>query len=78
MSKFLKLTNIIINKNLIHHIVLTNPDKIIIHLMANKTDGLLMFGGGGINSYNTTIKLCKTEHSKDFKIVDDWINNELK
>ena len=78
MSKFLKITNFIINKNFIHHIVLTNQDKIIIQLMANKMDGFFLFGGGRINSQNTTIELCKTKHSKDFKIVTDWINSELK
>ena len=40
MSRFLKLTNIIINKNVIQSIDI-NKDKFLIHLMPNKTDGFL-------------------------------------
>lgn len=72
MCRFLILTNIIINKNVIHHIV-THKDKFIIHLMTNKTHGLLVFGVGGHESYNTEVEICKTKHSSDYKIVTDWI-----
>ena len=74
---FLKLTNIIINKNVIQHIAI-NKDKFIIHLMTNKTDGFLMLGGGGSQSYNTEIIVCKTNHLSDYKTVTDWIDNKLE
>ena len=77
MSKFLKLTNIIINKNLIQHIDI-NKDKFLIHLMSNKTDGIIIFGGGSSQSYNTEVEVCKTKHLSDYKKVTDWIDNELK
>ena len=77
MSRFLKLTNIIINKNFIQHIDI-NKDKFIIHLMTNKTDGILIFCGGSYESYNTEVKVCKTENLSDYKKVTDWIDNELK
>ena len=65
MSSFLKLSNIIINKNVIHHIVI-NKDKIIIHLMTNKKNGF------------TEIEVCKTTHPIDYKTITDWIDNEFK
>jgi hypothetical protein len=76
MSRFLKLTKIIINKNLIQHIDI-NKDKFIVHLMMNKTDGLFLFGGGASRSYNTELEVCKIKHLRDYKIVTDWIDNEL-
>ena len=27
---------------------------------------------------NTVVNVCKTEHPNDYKIVADWIDNELK
>ena len=77
MSRFLKLTNIIINKNVIQQIHI-NKDKILIYLMTNKTDGFMMFGGGSVNSHNTEFEVCKTKNLSDYKIVTDWIDNELK
>lgn len=77
MSRFLKLTNTIINKNIIHHIEI-NKDNFIIHLMTNKTDGFIIFGGGSSSSYNTNMEVCKIKHASDYKTVTDWINNDLK
>ena len=77
MSTFLKLTTKIINKNFIHHIAI-NKDTFIIHLISNHTDGFVIFGGGGFNSYNTNIEICKITNLSDYKTVTDWIDNELK
>ncbi len=77
MSKFLKLTQILINKNFIHHINI-NKDKIIIHLMTNEINSILLFGSGGSESYNTKVEVCKTKNLDDFKTVTDWINNDLQ
>jgi hypothetical protein len=78
MSRFLALTNIIINKNVIHHIEI-NKDKIMIHLMTNKfNNGIFLFSSCKTHSYNTNIELCKNKNSINYKIVADWINNELK
>ncbi len=45
MSRFLKLTNIIINKNYIQNISI-NKDKFILHILSNNFDGVVMFGSG--------------------------------
>jgi putative cell wall-binding protein len=76
MSRFLKLTKIIINKNVIQHIDI-NKDNYLIHLMTNKTDGILIFGGGASVSHNTEVKICKTKNLIDYKTVTDWIDNGL-
>ena len=77
MSRFLKLTNIIINKNFIQHIDI-NKDKYVIHLMTNKTDGIIIFGGGTSHSYNTKFEVCKTKNLSDYKKFTEWIDNDLK
>ena len=77
MSKFLKLTNIIINKNVIQHIDI-NKDNYVIHLMSNKFSGFFLFSVGWSDSHNTDIKVCKIKDVNDYKIVSNWIDNELK
>jgi hypothetical protein len=78
MSKFIKLTNYMINTNYIHHIVI-KPNKYNIHVMSNKFDGLQWrvwaSGNGNIYSYNSEFEICKTKNANDYKIVSDWIAN---
>jgi hypothetical protein len=78
ISKFLKFTNIIINKNVIQSIDI-NKDKFLIHLTTNKTNGVLIFAIGGFSySYNTKVEVCKTKNLSDYETVTDWIDNEFK
>ena len=77
MSRFISLTNKIINTNFIHHIDI-HKDKFIIHFITNKMDGLFVICGGSSSSYNTELEVCKTKHSIDYKTVTDWIDNNLK
>lgn len=76
MSKFLKLTKIIINKNFIQRIDI-NKDKFIIHTMTNKTGGFMLFSLGLARSFNTKVEVCKTKDLNDYKTVADWIDNGL-
>ena len=79
MSKFLKLTNLIVNKNYIHSIFI-KPNKYYIHIVSNKFDGstwiVAGFGNGNISSYNYEIEVCETKHPSNYKIVSDWIDNQ--
>jgi hypothetical protein len=77
MSKFIKLTDLIINKNFIHHIDL-KKDKIIVHLMTNKTNGFFIFGMGSTSSHHTKFEICKINDPNDYNIFTDWIDNDLK
>jgi len=77
MSKFLKLTNFLLNTNDIHKIVI-QPAKYSIHI--KRMDGLNWsiggFGLGYISSHTSEIEVCETKHFIDYKIVSDWIDNQ--
>ena len=81
MSKFIKLTNFIINVNYIQSIVI-KPNKYYINVASNKIDGSNwsspVFGMGTVSSHNSEIEVCETEHSNDYKIVSDWIDNHSR
>jgi len=78
MSKFIKLTNCIVNVNYIQSIVI-KPNKYYINLASNKFDGsnwnVVGFGMGTISSYHYEIEVCETKHSSDYKRVSRWIDN---
>jgi hypothetical protein len=77
MSKFIKLTNFLLNANDIHKIVI-QPNKYFIHIVSKKIDGFYWgigsFGIGNISSYTSEIEVCEMKHSTDYKTVTDWIN----
>jgi hypothetical protein len=77
MSKFIKLTNFLLNTNDIHKIVIL-PNKYYIYIVSKKIDGfnwgIGAFGLGNISSYTSEIEVCETKHSIDYKIVSDWIS----
>ena len=77
MSKFLKLTNFLVNTNDIHKIII-RPNKYYIYIISKKIDGFNWnfgpFGIGDISSHTSEIEVCKTNHSTDYKIVSDWIS----
>lgn len=77
MSRFLKLTNLIININHIHSII-KQSNKYHINVINSKITGNLFSlagsGYGFINSENTNIEICETKHPIDYKILSDWID----
>lgn len=77
MSKFIKLTSIILNTNDIHKIVIQS-NKYFIHIVGKKIDGFSWgiggFGIGNISSYNSEIEICEIKNSIDYKIVSNWID----
>lgn len=77
MSKFIKLTNLLININYIQSITI-KPNKYYIHVVSNKFDGskwsIAGFGIGSISSHNFHVEVCETNHSSDYKIVSNWID----
>lgn len=81
MSKFIKLTNYIINTNSIYSIII-KPDKYIINITAKSFNGFSWsfagFGSGSITSFTSEIEVCEKEHSNDYKIVSDWIDNHSR
>ena len=77
MSKFLKLTNWIININYIHSIKI-KPNKYFINVVSNTFDGLAFsiigFGICDIGSREYVIEVCENNNSIDYKIVSNWID----
>jgi len=73
MSKFIKLTNLIININYIQTIVI-KPNKYYINVMSNKFDGSNWIAIGNVSSDNSEIEVCETKHSSDYKKISDWID----
>jgi len=77
MSKFLKLTNFLLNTNDIHKIVI-HPTKYSFQIVSKKMDGcswaMAGFGIGYISSYTYEFDVCEKNHSTDYKIVSEWID----
>ena len=77
MTKFLKLTNFILNANDIYKITI-KPNKYFIHLSYKKMDGFLWsvggFGLGNFSSFTEDFEVCEIKHSTDYKLVTEWIN----
>jgi hypothetical protein len=80
MSRFLRLTNFLVNTNDIHKIVI-HPNKYCIHIVSKKIDGsnwgVYFFNLGNISSYTYEFEVCETKHSTDYKIVSDWISKNV-
>ena len=77
MSRFLKLTNMVINTSRISSIYVNKesvPKKIIINLVQEDFSGLLLAGSGFISGNNNNIKLCEQDSPLDFIIVNNWID----
>ena len=77
MSRFIKLTNVLLNTNDIHKIVI-QPNKYYIHIASKQINGFYWgigsFGLGNISSHTSEFEVCKTKHPTDYKIVTNWIN----
>jgi hypothetical protein len=75
MSRFLRLTNMLLNVNQIRLIEIS-PDKYTIRMNSHHINGIVLFGSGWFDSYNHNFDCCKKEHSKDYKIISDWLEQE--
>ena len=75
MSRFLKLTKIIINTNQIRIIDFKNPSEYNIHLVTKEFSGFFMFGSGNVQSSEPYFIICEKKDPEDYKIVSDWIKN---
>ncbi len=73
MSRFMKLTNILINTNDIYKIII-QPNKYHIYICSKEFIGFNFIGIGYISSNSSEIEVCEIKHSIDYKIVSDWIN----
>jgi len=72
MSQFIKLTSMIINKNLITSVFI-KPKQYHIYTVENNINGYMLFGSGGARSSPEKIVICKERDSEDYKTISKWI-----
>jgi hypothetical protein len=75
MSRFIKLTKMIINSNQIRIINFDKPNNYVIHLVAKEFYGYVVLGSGSIQSSEPYITVCQEKDPEDYKIVSEWIEN---
>jgi hypothetical protein len=77
MSRFIRLTNMLLNINDIHKIVI-NANKYDIHITTRDITGnswnISAFGIGTISTYHYKIEVCETKDPADYKILSEWID----
>ncbi len=74
-SRFLRLTNFLINVNQIRRIDI-NPDTYKVHLIPNKITGFTLMGSGTFQSETETYTVSKKDHTIDYEKITDWIEND--
>ena len=75
MSKFLKLTNYLINTRYIT-MISVYEGQYNIHIgksVENSIQGFTMLGSGFFSRDTSTIVIKEKEHADNYKIVTDWI-----
>jgi hypothetical protein len=77
MTRYIRLTNIIINTSKIITVDIS-PTKYRIHFDNKKIDGWMLFSSGTVESIDNKIEICKNLHPKDFKIMERWINKTAR
>ncbi len=76
MSRFLKLSNRIVNTALIQHVHFDKTaGKYSIHLAGSSTQGLFILGSGNISSYGNEIYATKEEHPASYEAIERWYNS---
>lgn len=74
MSRFLKLSDFIINIKNINYIQ-SKPNQYIINMASNNINGSMIFGFGTINSSQYAITVINDNINNDYDIVTKWIND---
>ena len=73
MSQFIKLTSMIINKNLITSIFI-KPKQYHIYTVENNINGFMLLGSGSVDSRPEKIVICEERDREDYKIISKWID----
>ena len=74
MSQFIKLTSMIINKNLITSVFI-KPNKYHIYTVENNINGFMILGSGGVDSSPEKIVICQEKSPDDYTIISKWIDS---
>ena len=74
MTKFIRLTNLLINLADVHYIQKTDAKKYIITMRTQSFNGYILFGSGYFNSYHNQITVCEKENTDCYKLMDKWMD----
>ena len=75
MSRFLRLTNLLINVNQIRRIDI-KPNEYKIHVIPSELSGFMLLGSGTFQSAAERYTISEKEHETDYKMISEWILNE--
>ena len=77
MSRFIKLTNILINTSKIIFIENTGTTYYVKTCGTGITSGFSIFGFGVIDTSNSDnfFEICKNKHPIDYQIMEKWVRN---
>jgi hypothetical protein len=73
-SRFLRLTNFLVNVNQIRRIEI-HPGAYKIQLIQDELKGVTFMGTGYFTSQTESYTATEKDHINDYKIIADWINN---
>ena len=73
-SRFLRITHCLINVNQIRRIDI-NPGVYKIHLIPTELSGFTLVGSGTFQSSAETYTVIEKDNRIDYKLIDEWINN---
>ena len=72
MSRFIKLSQCVVNTSYISHIII-NPSKFQIKMTIYDLNGQLFFGTGGLSYTNYILDIDEKTNPGDYQIVNKWI-----
>ena len=70
--KFIRLSTMLINPSAIRSIILGNA-RFTLRFTSERTEGLLLFGSGMIESKGLELVFDKKEHPSDYDVIQSWI-----
>jgi hypothetical protein len=76
MSRFIKLSNRIINTAFITRVdIIADKPAYELVMATHHIDGGLLFGSGSLISRDYRIVASKEKHPESYKAIDDWIKH---
>ena len=76
-SRFLRLTNFLVNVNQIRRIEI-HPGAYKIHLIHDDLKGVTFMGTGYFTSQTESYTATEKDNINDYKLVSEWIQNNDK
>lgn len=72
MSRFIKLSQCVLNTNYISHIII-NPSNFQIKMTIYDLNGYLLLGTGGLTNTNYILDIDEKTNPGDYQVLNKWI-----